>query len=125
MAKGFLSTNKKYPIMYRLFFTVVDKLLDIKYNEKVEKLVKNDRLIRKWKFINETFRKRINLEDYRDFSPAPVPTNETRRLEAVRKTGVMDVANEELFLIYTELAKEISNMPVSYTGLIDQKRQYM
>ena len=46
-------------------------------------------------------------------------------LEAVRKTGVMDVANEELFLIYTELAKEISNMPVSYTGLIDEKRQYM
>ena len=65
------------------------------------------------------------MEDYRDFSPAPVPTNETRRLEAVRKTGVMDVANEELFLIYTELAKEISNMPVSYTGLIDEERQYM
>ena len=65
------------------------------------------------------------MEDYKDFSPAPVPTNESRRLEAVRKTGVMDVANEELFLIYTELAKEISNMPVSYTGLIDQERQYM
>jgi len=65
------------------------------------------------------------LVDYSDFSPAPIPSNETRRLEAVRKTGVMDVANEELFLIYTELAKEISNMPVSYTGLIDEKRQYM
>jgi|TARA_X000000950_G_scaffold186022_1_gene225235 hypothetical protein len=65
------------------------------------------------------------LEDYRDFSPAAIPSNEVRRLEAVRKTGVMDVANEELFLIYTELAKEISNMPVSYTGLIDEERQYM
>ena len=65
------------------------------------------------------------MVDYSDFSPAPIPSNETRRLEAVRKTGVMDVANEELFLIYTELAKEISNMPVSYTGLIDEKRQYM
>jgi len=65
------------------------------------------------------------LEDYKDFSPAPIPSNENRRLEAVRKTGVMDVANEELFLIYTELAKEISNMPVSYTGLIDEERQYM
>ena len=61
------------------------------------------------------------MDDYSDFSPAPIPSNETRRLEAVRKTGVMDVANEELFLIYTELAKEISNMPVSYTGLIDEK----
>jgi hypothetical protein len=65
------------------------------------------------------------LDDYSDFSPAAIPSNEVRRLEAVRKTGVMDVANEELFLIYTELAKEISNMPVSYTGLIDEERQYM
>ena len=65
------------------------------------------------------------MVDYSDFSPAPIPSNETRRLEAVRKTGVMDVANEDLFLIYTELAKEISNMPVSYTGLIDEERQYM
>ena len=65
------------------------------------------------------------MQDFSDFSPAPVPGNEIRRLEAVRKTGVMDVANEELFMIYTELAKEISNMPVSYTGLIDEERQYM
>ena len=65
------------------------------------------------------------MQDFSDFSPAPSPGNESRRLEAVRKTGVMDVANEELFLIYTELAKEISNMPVSYTGLIDEERQYM
>ena len=65
------------------------------------------------------------MDDYSDFSPAAIPSNEVRRLEAVRKTGVMDVANEELFLIYTELAKEISNMPVSYTGLIDEERQYM
>ena len=65
------------------------------------------------------------MQDFSDFSPAPIPVNESRRLEAVRKTGVMDVANEELFLIYTELAKEISNMPVSYTGLIDEERQYM
>ena len=65
------------------------------------------------------------MEDYSDFSPAAIPSNEARRLEAVRKTGVMDVANKELFLIYTELAKEISNMPVSYTGLIDEERQYM
>ena len=64
------------------------------------------------------------MQDYSDFSPAPIPGNETRRLQAVRKTGVMDVANEELFLIYTELAKEISNMRMSYTGLIDEERQY-
>ena len=44
MAKGFLSTNKKYLIMCRIFSIVVDKSLDIKYNEKVEKLVENDKL---------------------------------------------------------------------------------
>ena len=53
------------------------------------------------------------MEDYSDFSPAAIPSNEVRRLEAVRKTGVMDVANEELFLIYTELAKSLSSLPAS------------
>tara|TARA_B100001029_G_C15012251_1_gene424981 strand:+ start:106 stop:849 length:744 start_codon:yes stop_codon:yes gene_type:complete len=36
----------------------------------------------------------------------------------------MDVANADLFIVYNELAKQISNMPVSYTGLIDENRQY-
>ncbi len=59
------------------------------------------------------------------FTPAPIPRNEERRLEAVRRTGVMDVDNKDLFVVYNELAKQISNMPVSYTGLIDERRQYM
>lgn len=61
----------------------------------------------------------------KQFIPAPIPRNEERRLEAVRRTGVMDVDNKDLFVVYNELAKQISNMPVSYTGLIDERRQYM
>ena len=62
--------------------------------------------------------------DENGFLPAALPSNESRRLEAVRRTGVMDVANADLFIVYNELAKQISKMPVSYTGLIDENRQY-
>ena len=65
------------------------------------------------------------MSEENKFSPAPIPKNEKRRLEAVRRTGVMDVDNKDLFIVYNELAKQISNMPVSYTGLIDERRQYM
>ena len=65
------------------------------------------------------------MSEVNKFIPAPIPKNEERRLEAVRRTGVMDVDNKDLFIIYNELAKQISNMPVSYTGLIDERRQYM
>ena len=65
------------------------------------------------------------MSEVNKFTPAPIPKNEERRLEAVRRTGVMDVDNKDLFIIYNELAKQISNMPVSYTGLIDERRQYM
>ena len=51
-------------------------------------------------------------------------SNESRRLEAVRRTGELDVDNKDLFIVFNELAKQISNMPVSYTGLMDQDRQF-
>ena len=57
------------------------------------------------------------------FKPAPIPKNEELRLKAVQRTGVLDVDNKDLFIVYNELAKQISNMPVSYTGLIDESRQ--
>ena len=58
------------------------------------------------------------------FLPAKLPSNESRRLEAVRRTGELDVDNKDLFIVFNELAKQISNMPVSYTGLMDQDRQF-
>ena len=59
------------------------------------------------------------------FLPAKLPSNESRRLEAVRRTGELDVDNKDLFIVFNELAKQISNMPVSYTGLMDQNRQFL
>ena len=58
------------------------------------------------------------------FLPAQLPSNESRRLEAVRRTGELDVDNKDLFIVFNELAKQIANMPVSYTGLMDQDRQF-
>ena len=58
------------------------------------------------------------------FKPAPIPKNEELRLKAVQRTGVLDVDNKDLFTVYNELAKQISGAKSSYTGLIDEKRQY-
>jgi len=32
-----------------------------------------------------------------------MPKNENKNLEAVRRTGVMDVDNKDLFIVYNEL----------------------
>ncbi len=64
------------------------------------------------------------LADNNIFLPAKIPKNDIRRVEAVKRTGVLDVDNKDLFIVYNELAKQISNMPVSYTALIDQNRQF-
>ena len=64
------------------------------------------------------------LADNKIFLPAKIPSNDIRRVEAVKKTGVLDVDNKDLFIVYNELAKQISNMPVSFTGLIDENRQF-
>ena len=64
------------------------------------------------------------LADKNIFLPAKIPSNDVRRVEAVKRTGVLDVDNKDLFIVYNELAKQISNMPVSYTGLIDENRQF-
>ena len=42
------------------------------------------------------------MSEENKFSPAPIPKNEERRLEAVRRTGVMDVDNKDLFIVYNE-----------------------
>jgi hypothetical protein len=64
------------------------------------------------------------LADNNIFLPAKIPSNDVRRVEAVKRTGVLDLDNKDLFIVYNELAKQISNMPVSYTGLIDENRQF-
>ncbi len=58
------------------------------------------------------------------FQPARLPANETARLSAVRRSGLMDTENRSRFDIYTRLIREIAGVPISYTGLIDEARQY-
>ena len=64
------------------------------------------------------------MNENNKFLPAKLPSNESRRLEAVKRTGELDVDNKDLFIVFNELAKQISNMPVSYTALMDQDRQF-
>ena len=59
------------------------------------------------------------------FQPAQIPNNDKQRIEAVLRTGVMDIKSTELYDIYCFIAKELTSCPVSWTGLIDADRQFM
>jgi len=58
------------------------------------------------------------------FIPARQPANETARLNAVQRSGLMDTLNKSRFDIFTRLFRHIAEVPVAYTGLIDEARQY-
>ncbi len=67
----------------------------------------------------------MNKDNYMaDYLPAPITKNENQRLEAVKRTGVMYLDQDELYDVYCYLAKEITGCPVSWTGLIDSENQY-
>lgn len=59
-----------------------------------------------------------------DFRPARLPSNESFRLSAVRRSGLMGSQALSRFDIYTKLFRHIAGVPVSYTGLLDEARQY-
>ena len=59
------------------------------------------------------------------FQPAQIPNNDKQRIEAVLRTGVLDIKATELYDVYCFIAKEITGCPVSWTGLIDADRQFM
>jgi len=59
-----------------------------------------------------------------EFQPARMPANEERRLAAVKRSGLMGSKALSRFDIYTELFRHIAGVPVSYTGLLDEARQY-
>ena len=56
--------------------------------------------------------------------PAQILENESQRLRAVDRTGVMYLDQDNLYEIYCFLAKEITGCAISWTGLIDDKNQY-
>ncbi len=59
-----------------------------------------------------------------EFQPARMPANEERRLSAVKRSGLMGSKALSRFDIYTKLFRHIAGVPVSYTGLLDEARQY-
>jgi GAF domain-containing protein len=56
--------------------------------------------------------------------PARKPSNEQKRLTAVRRTGLMGSSAVKRFDIHTKLFRSIAQVPVAYLGLIDETRQY-
>lgn len=56
--------------------------------------------------------------------PARPPSNEKGRLAAVHRTGLMGSTHTARFDIYTRLFRHVAQVPVAYTGLIDEARQY-
>ncbi|MCE2948098.1 MAG: GAF domain-containing protein [bacterium] len=56
--------------------------------------------------------------------PAPIPTDETQRLDALRQLLVLDTPPEERFDRITRFAAREFDMPVALVSLIDANRQW-
>ena len=59
-----------------------------------------------------------------NFKAAGIPDDEKNRVLAVEKTGVLDVVNEELYHIYSHLARKITGCPLSWANVMDTDRQF-
>lgn len=59
------------------------------------------------------------------FVSAPMTSNEKRRLEAVKKLGVTDTNQNELFYVYGELSIAISNFSIASSSVIDLETQHI
>ena len=56
--------------------------------------------------------------------PPPVPANEAARLDALRRTRLLDTPPEEAFDRVTRRLSEIFDAPISLMSLIDEDRQF-
>ena len=59
-----------------------------------------------------------------NFVAAPMTSNEPRRLEAVKKLGVIGTEQSELFYVYAELALAITGFTAGTASLIDENIQH-
>lgn len=55
---------------------------------------------------------------------APLPNNETLRLEALRQYNILDTLPEEAFDDFTALAAQICETPIALITLVDERRQW-
>ena len=59
-----------------------------------------------------------------NFKPAPMTSNEERRLEALKRLGVIGIDQGDIFDIYSELALEVSGFFAATCSLIDVDTQH-
>ena len=59
-----------------------------------------------------------------NFKPAPMTSNEERRLEALKRLGVIGTDKGDIFDIYSELALEVSGFFAATCSLIDVDTQH-
>ena len=59
-----------------------------------------------------------------NFKPAPMTSNEERRLDALKRLGVIGTDQGDIFDIYSELAIEVSGFFVATCSLIDVDTQH-
>jgi GAF domain-containing protein len=55
---------------------------------------------------------------------APLPNNETLRLEALRHYNILDTLPEQAFDDFTALAAQICETPIALITLVDARRQW-
>ena len=56
--------------------------------------------------------------------PAPIPTDDERRLQALREMLILDTPPEERFDRVVKFASEEFDMPMVLVSLVDAKRQW-
>lgn len=55
---------------------------------------------------------------------APIPANESERMESLKKLNILDTPPEERFDRITKLATKIFNVPISTITLVDSNREW-
>lgn len=55
---------------------------------------------------------------------APIPSNESERIERLRRLGLLDTPPEERFDRVTRIARRLFDMPMALVSLVDSERQW-
>lgn len=54
----------------------------------------------------------------------PIPENEDRRLQALRRSRVLDTPDENDYDAITQIAKDVFDVPIAVISLVDECRQW-